>query len=137
MKPNEKRFQQFEEIVRDSYGLSLSGLFSAIGGSNRDLPFAKHKDAFFSMLRELLSSGRIRFIAPGADCYISPTNTRPKLTIEDVEAQWQASPDEIIAELNSHWPTDVSHENDPRLTIYFYTMPGLIWVGPDGKLIAS
>lgn len=74
---------------------------------------------------------------PGADCYVSPTNPNPKLKVENVEAQWRAPVSEIISFLRSRWPDSVREENEENLKYYFYELPGLIWVGEDGRLVAS
>lgn len=36
-----------EKIVRDSFGLWISAIFSAIGSWNTELSFSQQKDAFF------------------------------------------------------------------------------------------
>lgn len=77
------------------------------------------------------------FITPGADCYVSPENPVPKLTIEDPDARWSAPISEIMSFVRNKWPGEADDKNDLELTYYFYELPGLIWVGEDGKLVAS
>ncbi len=82
-------------------------------------------------------AGKVKFIAPGADCYVSPENPKPRFTIEDIDAQWNATPEEIVGQLRAQWPKQARNENDSELTMYFYSIPGIIWVGEDGALMAS
>ena len=126
-----------KEIVRDSFGLWISGLFSAVCGWNKNASFIEKKEFFFLILERLLIERKVIFILPGADCYVSPANPNPKLTVENVEAQWRAPVSEIISFLRSRWPDSVNDENDENLKYYFYELPGLIWVGEDGRLVAS
>jgi hypothetical protein len=132
-----KSIEHIDEIVRDSFGLWIGSLFSAISGWNSTLSFDEHKTAFFWLIELLLRMGKIKFIALGADCYMSPENLQPRLTIQDDEAYWNAAPEIIVAKLFSQWPQHVCDENDVDLQIYFYSMPGVIWVGEDGELVAS
>ncbi len=88
-------------------------------------------------MKYLLNSGKIKFIAPNADCYASPDNPHPKLTTNDSEAHWDLETEQIINHLKNKWPDEVTSANDEELTYYFYEIPGVIWVDNDGKLIAS
>ena len=128
---------QIDKIVEDSFGLWITGLFSAISGNSPGMAFHSHRDAFFRVVEHLLQTGRIKFIAPGADCYVSPEHTNPRFTINDRQAQWHASPDEIISYLRDRWPEAACHEHDRLLLDYFYSIPAVIWVGDDGTLVAS
>ncbi len=125
------------EIIQDSFGLWISGLFSAVRGYNPWMTFAQQKKAFFSLIEYMLVMGKIKFIAPGADCYISPNNPFPRFTIHDSEAHWKASPKEIVEYLIAHWPEDALDENDVNILLYFYEMPGVIWVREDGSFVGS
>ncbi|WP_057391977.1 hypothetical protein [Ralstonia solanacearum] len=129
--------EHIDEIVRDSFGLWITGLFSTISSWNPTLSFQEHKEAFFWLIEQQLRAGRIKFIAPGADCYVSPENPHPRLTIQDEEAQWHETPTAIVAYLRAQWPEHASDENDSDLVTYFYSIPGVIWVGEDGTLVAS
>lgn len=129
--------EHIDEIIRDSFGLWITGLFSAISTWNPALSFEEHKVAFFWLIEQLLRTGRIKFTAPGADCYVSPGNPHPRFTIHDDEAQWHESPEAIVAQLRAQWPQDARDENDLDLLTYFYSIPGVIWVGDDGTLVAS
>lgn len=131
-----KQLAHVDEIINSSFGLWITSLFSAISGWNRGISFEEQKEAFFWLLEFLLESGKIKFIAPGADCYISPSNPNPRFTIHDRDAQWQASASEIIGYLRERWPANVSEENDPILLTYFYELPGVIWVSQNGDLVA-
>lgn len=128
---------QIDKIVEDSFGLWIFGLFSAISGNSPGIAFHSHREAFFRIVGHLLQTGRIKFVAPGADCYVSPTNPHPRFTIHDHEAQWHASPHEIVSYLREKWPENACHEDDLLLIDYFYEIPGVIWVGDDGTLVAS
>ncbi|MBZ5795208.1 hypothetical protein K8353_34330 [Burkholderia contaminans] len=128
---------KIDEIVKNSFGLWISGLFSAISGSSPGIAFDSHRDAFFRIVEYLLQTGRIKFIAPEADCYVSPEHPNPRFTIHDYEAHWQASPHEIVSYLRARWPEDAGHEHDLLLVDYFYSLPGVIWRGDDGRLVAS
>lgn len=132
-----KPIEHIDEIVRDSFGLWITGLFSAISSWNPTLSFEEHKDAFFWLIERLLRAGKVKFIARGADCYTSPENRQPRLTIQDNEAQWHEAPEVIVARLRAEWPEYARDENDLDLTTYFYSIPGIIWVGEDGRLVAS
>ncbi|WP_175941830.1 hypothetical protein [Burkholderia pyrrocinia] len=125
------------EIVRDAFGLWISGLFSAVCGWNPGASFLEKKEFFFKLLEKLLREGKVMFIAPGADCYVSPSNPTPKFTVEDPEARWSAPVSEIMNYVRSRWPEEAGDENDVELTYYFYELPGLIWVGEDGRLVVS
>ena len=129
--------QHIDEIINDSFGLWISSLFSAIGGRNPDISFEHQKEAFFWLIEYLLKNEKIKFLAPGMDCYISPNNPHPEFTINDLEAHWKASPQAIVSYLRERWPSTVSDANDIALTTYFYEIPGVIWVGDNGQLIAS
>lgn len=132
-----RQIEHIEQIVSESFGLWISGLFSTIGGWNPNFSFEERREAFFCVIDRLLRQGKIRFVAPGADCYISPSNPAPRLTIEDEQAQWRVSPEIITSFLRSQWPADAEDENDVALTDYFYSIPAVIWVADDGKLVAS
>lgn len=125
------------EIIQDAFGLWISGLFSAVCGWNSGASFLEKKEFFFAILEKLLRDGKVIFIVPGADCYVSPANPAPKLTVEDPEARWGAPVPEIMNFVRSRWPERANDENDVGLTYYFYELPGLIWVGEDGRLVVS
>lgn len=129
--------EHIDEIVRDAFGLWITGLFSAISAWNPALSFEDHKDAFFWLVEKLLRAGKVKFIAPGVDCYTSPGNPHPRFTVEDAEAQWHETPGKIVAHLRVMWPEHAHNENDLDLVAYFYSIPGIIWVGEDGALVAS
>jgi hypothetical protein len=132
-----KSIEHIDEVVRDSFGLWITGLFSAISGWNPTLSFDEHKTAFFWLIERFLREGKIKFIAPGADCYMSAENPHPRLAIQDHEAHWNAPPEVIVAQLLAQWPQHTRDENDLDLLTYFYSIPGVIWVGEDGALVAS
>jgi hypothetical protein len=131
-----RNIYEIAEIVRNVFGLSASALFSAIDPDDL-LSLKEKKWAFFEAIKQLLDAGKIKFIAPGADCYVSPANPCPKLTIQDSESHWSATAEEIVASLSAQWPIQVNDENDPELTVYFYSIPAIIWVGDDGSLVSS
>lgn len=126
-----------EKIVRDSFGLWISAIFSAIGSWNTELSFSQQKDAFFSVIEYLLVTGKIKFIAPNADCYISSGNPRPRFSINDEESHWGLDAKEVVSYLKDKWPEGVVSESDEALTLYFYEVPGIIWVDENGCLFAS
>ncbi|MBB3572040.1 hypothetical protein FHX05_006192 [Rhizobium sp. BK491] len=132
-----KPIEHIDEIVSDAFGLGISSLFSAIKSWNPTLSFDENKEAFFWLIERLLQTGKIKFIAPGADCYVSPQNPYPKLTIQDNEAHWHEAPESIVAYLRVQWPENACDENDLDLLTYFYSIPGIIWIGENGALIAS
>ncbi|MGO4330129.1 hypothetical protein [Cupriavidus sp. M-11] len=132
-----RQIERIDEIIRDSFGLWITGLFSAISAWNRTLSFEEHKTAFFWLIEQLLRAGKIKFAAPRADCYTSPENPHPRFTIHDDEAQWHEPPEAIVAHLRAQWPKHAHNENDLDLVTYFYSIPGVIWVGDDGTLVAS
>lgn len=81
--------------------------------------------------------GRIKFIARGADCYVSPDNPSPKFTIADSAAHWDLQPKQIVFHLKDKWPKGVVSDNDENLTFYFYEVPGVIWVDAKGEVYSS
>lgn len=126
-----------EEIVHASYGSWMFTLLTEIGVRNPALSFAQRKEAFFALVAELLAQGKIKFIAPGADCYVSPATPHPRLTIHDVDAHWKASPQEIVAHLRAMWPDAATDEGDEALLVYFYQIPGVIWVDASGGYVSG
>lgn len=126
-----------EEIVSDSFGLWISALFSAVCSWNPELSFCQQKDAFFSVIEYLVANGKIKFIAPGADCYVTSDNPHPRFSIKDEECHWALDTSQIVAYLKDRWPDEVSSANEEALTVYFYKMPGIIWVDDTGVLFAS
>ncbi len=125
------------EIVRDAFGLWISGLFSAVCGWNPSRSFLEQKEIFFVLLEKLLREGTVMFIAPDVDCYFSTSNPSPRYTVEDPEARWNAPVHEIMSYVRGRWPKEAKQKNDVELTYYFYELPGLIWVRADGGLFAS
>lgn len=75
---------------------------------------------------------RIKFLAPGADVYINPENRTPKWSVNDAEAQWDASVEEIIEFLEEKWPTEAKEKDDIALVTYFFEIPGIIWRNENG-----
>lgn len=110
-----------EKVYDESFGHWLSGLFSAIGGNNPEMPFMERKSAFFELVRLWLRNGKIVFCDPS-----DPLNT-----------VWKADADTIVGYLESHWPNDARDDDDPDLNLYFYEMPAILWVGDDGGLHGS
>ncbi|WP_175135398.1 hypothetical protein [Achromobacter pulmonis] len=125
------------EIVRDAFGLWISGLFSAVCGWNPSRSFLEQKEIFFVLLEKLLREGAVMFIAPDVDCYFSTSNPSSRYTVEDPEARWNAPVHEIMSYVRGRWPKEAKQKNDVELTYYFYELPGLIWVRADGGLFAS
>lgn len=132
-----KPIEHIDEVIGDSFGLWITGLFSAIGGWNPALSFEERKEAFFWLIERLLRTGKIRFVAPGADCYVSPENPHPWFTIDDHDAQWQEAPEKIVVQLCAQWPQHARDESDLDLVTYFYSIPAIIWVADDGSLVVS
>lgn len=127
----------FDEIVRNSFGLWVSAIFSEIGSWNTEFTFKQRKDAFFYMIEYLLVNGKIKFIKPMADCYISPDNPHPTLSIYDEAAHWDLGVNEILSYLRNGWPESAESESDVELIVYFYEIPGVIWIDENGCLFAS
>ncbi|MCC8535988.1 hypothetical protein ACDH70_15770 [Xanthomonas axonopodis pv. poinsettiicola] len=129
--------EKIDEITKDSFGLSLSTLFSSIEGQYPELDFYQRKEIFFAAIANLLKEGRIKFITPGADCYVSPENPSPKFSIENAEAHWNEGIDKIIIYLREKWPKDAMDDNDDELNIYFYEVPAVIWIDEFGNYFSS
>jgi hypothetical protein len=125
------------KIIHDAFGLWISGLFSAVCGWNPNASFVEQKEFFFALLEKLLRENKVMFIAPGADCYISPINPKPKFTIKDSRAIWNAPIPEIMNYVKSRWPEKVVDDKDVELTYYFYELPGLVWIDENGRPVAS
>ncbi len=53
-----KPIEHIDEIVRDAFGLWITGLFSAISAWNSALSFEEHKDAFFLADRRVAFGGK-------------------------------------------------------------------------------
>ena len=66
-----------DEIVRAAFGQWVSGLFAAVCGWNPNSTFQEQKEAFFMLLEKMLKNGKVMFIVPGTDCYVSPENPLP------------------------------------------------------------
>jgi hypothetical protein len=115
------KIDHVEDIVRGSFGLWISGLFSAISGCNPGFPFGDQKEAFFDLLKQLLDQGKVKFCPPNEFW-------RPG---DDV---WDVDIEKILKYLQDHWPVNVIPEKDAALTDYFYDMPAILWVAPDGTL---
>lgn len=127
--------EQENRIIGAVFGQWVSALFGAVCGCYPNTKFQEQKEMFFLLLEKMLKNGRVMFIVPGADCYISPHNPTLKLTIENPEAHWNAPVSEIMDFVRNKWPAQANDVNDIELTYYFYELPGLIWVGDDGKLV--
>lgn len=125
------------EIIRESFGLSIFTLFSSVCGRNAKLSFEEKKSTFFTLLEKLLRDRLVILIAPGADCYVSPSNPKPKLTVHDPQARWSAPVEEIMSYVRGHWPNGTSDENDVDLIYYFYELPGLVWLDSRGFPVVS
>ncbi|WP_330961321.1 hypothetical protein [Photobacterium sp. 53610] len=110
-----------DKIFEDAFGLWVSGLFSAISGNNPELSFDEQKEVFFSLLKIWMNEGKIFFCSPE-----DPLGTR-----------WDAETDDIIFYLTSLWPESAKSENDPDLNVYFYEIPAIVWIGPNGEIIGS
>lgn len=110
-----------EKIHSDSFGLWVSGLFSAIEGNNRGMSFTDQKQAFFEILTLWLDEGKIKFCRPD----------------EPLGQVWDASSREIVDYLRALWPPEAQDENDVNLNIYFYEIPAVKWVDVDGDLHGS
>lgn len=132
-----KKIEHIDNILADSFGLWISSLFSSIGSWNSSFSFDERKETFFDLIEILLHAGRVKFVAPGADCYVSIDKQNSRYTINDEEAQWNESPEIISKILREQWPAHVSNDEDVDLIAYFYSIPAIIWVAEDGTLVAS
>ena len=122
----------YDECCEHAFGQWVNGLFTW----HPNLPFLEQKEAFFILIRKLLNEGRVKFVKPDADVYCrGETNSTPKLTINDIEAHWNASTDDIIFYLRGKWPKSAAHQDDLDLNAYFYEVPALIWKGEDCKVV--
>lgn len=102
----------------------MSVLFSAIEGANPEFSLDEKKEAFFFLIRELLKEKRIKSCPP------------EELWCEGHDV-WDAEDDVIVFYLSSKWPGHIKSENDMALNDYFYDIPAILWVAPDGSLIGS
>lgn len=100
--------EQIDEIVEDSFGLWIDGLFGSISTWNPDIStFQEHKEAFFWLVEHLLRTGKIKFFTPnelwrGGD---------------DI---WDADVPTIIKYLRSCWPVGADSKNSVDLVYYFF-----------------
>lgn len=111
-----------EEIISDAFGLWISALFSDICGYNPELSFSEQKKYFFSLLKELLDSGKIKFSTPN-EFWVDGNNI------------WEVENSVVINYLMEKWPKQAQSEME--LIDYFYEIPAVIWVAEDGTLHAS
>uniref|UniRef100_UPI001FC8041E hypothetical protein n=1 Tax=Burkholderia gladioli TaxID=28095 RepID=UPI001FC8041E len=111
------KIDHIEDILRCSFGLWISGLFSAISGWNSGITFQEQREAFFGLLEQLLNEGKIKFCPPN------------EFWCEGYDV-WDADADTILEYLRSRWPIGASSEKDVSLTNYFYDMPAILWVAP-------
>ncbi|WP_419209910.1 hypothetical protein ABRP32_12735 [Providencia manganoxydans] len=119
-----KKISHFNEIVDDSRGLWLSGLFSAVVGWNRDNSFYENKDVFFSIIEELLNEKVIKFCSPDDP-------------LGKVIPYWDTDNKVIVNFLKQHWPENANAEEDDELNFYFYEMPAVLWLDEKEKYIGS
>lgn len=110
------------KITSSAFGLWTSALFSDIGGYNPKISFFNQKTEFFSLLRELLNEGKVKFSTPNE--FWSKGN--------DI---WNAETETIIDYLLAKWPADAVSERD--LSDYFYEIPSILWVDEQGRLHGS
>ncbi|WP_077965857.1 hypothetical protein [Ensifer adhaerens] len=103
----------------------INALFNSIVDAYPGLNFNQQRRAFFVILKRLLEDGRIKFLAPGADVYINPENRTPRWSVNDAEAQWDASIEEIIEYLEEKWPREATDKDDLALVTYFLKSPVL------------
>ena len=130
--------KNIEEIISDSFGMWIIGLWGNIGYHNPDMTFHDQKLAFFELLHQLLNEGKVTFVKPNADVYHNAkTNPIPTLSINDPESHWDASSDEIINHLELAWPQNAADKDDLELNAYFYEIPAIIWKDDDGKWCGS
>ncbi|CAM3418292.1 DUF596 domain-containing protein [Bordetella sputigena] len=113
-----------DDILQSSFGLWLSSLFSAIKGWNPGINLEEQREIFFSLVKRLLDEGKVKFCPPN------------EFWREGYEV-WDTESDTIVQYLKSHWPVNVTSENDIALTNYFYDMPAILWVAADGTLQGS
>ncbi|WP_148049861.1 hypothetical protein [Gallaecimonas pentaromativorans] len=125
-----------KNIISDSVGGALNTLFSSVCGHNPHATLSQKEDLFFKCIYELLLSEKVKFIRFGADCYSSPDNPKPSLTIDDENAIWNDSPEVIVGKIRSLWPRNIVDEDDPELIFYLIgTLPGIIWYDENGNVI--
>jgi hypothetical protein len=62
---------------------------------------------------------------------------QPRFSINDEESQWGVDAKQIVSYLKDKWPEGVVSESDEALTLYFYKVPGIIWVAVNGCLFSS
>ncbi|QNH67393.1 hypothetical protein H7F13_04380 [Proteus vulgaris] len=119
-----KDIVHFNEIVNDSKGLWLSGLFGSIIGWSPDKSFYEHKTMFFSIVKKLLDKQEIKFC--------SPNDPLGKMI-----PYWDVESEVIIDFLEQHWPKEANDECDDDLNFYFYEMPALLWKNEFGNYVGS
>jgi hypothetical protein len=118
------KIEHIQDIVSCSFGLWISGLFSAISGWNPGITFREQEAAFFWLLKKLLEEGKVKFCPPN------------EFWRKGYDV-WDADASTILEYLRCRWPVEASSENDRVLTNYFYEMPAILWVATDGTLHGS
>jgi len=116
-----REIANLDKIYRETFGLWMSSLFSAIEGNNENMRFEEQKEAFFDILRLWLDEGKIKFCKPS----------------DPLGEVWDVPGAVIVEYLRFHWPHRAADPDDAELNIYFYEMPALLWVGSDGRLHGS
>jgi hypothetical protein len=120
-----KHIEHVDELVEDSFGLWIDGLFSAIHGQNPDITFQEQKEAFFWLVERLLRAGKIKFCPPN------------ELWYEGYDI-WDADVPTIMEYLLSRWPDEADSRLSIELVYYFYRdIPVVVWVAADGTLHSS
>lgn len=119
-----KNIIHFNEIVNDSRGLWLSGLFGSVVGWNPDKSFCEHKVIFFSVIKELLDKQEIKFCSPD-----DPLGTKIPY--------WNVDNEKIIDFLEKNWPQKANDECDDDLNLYFYEMPAVLWKNENDDYVGS
>lgn len=116
--------QGISEIVENTFGLWITALFHGIHVPNPSLIFEEHKEAFFWLVEHLLRTEKIKFCPPN------------ELWHEGYDV-WDTGIPTIMEYFRSRWPDEADSELSMKLTDYFYDIPAVLWVAPNGTLHGS
>lgn len=108
-------------VFRESYGLWISALFSALDSRMGNVDFSLKKEAFFDILELWLNDGKIAF------CHQE----------DPLGKIWNTNTPSIIKFLKEMWPSGVNSSLDEKLNFYFFEIPAVLWRTDKGEYFGS
>ena len=132
--------RDIEAITEASFGCWINALWGFVAVYNEEFEFIEQKEAFFILLRRLLSEGRVVLFPPIALSNEDGRPSTPCRSYGGFKYVWAISPAEMIGYLRAHWPQEASDANDGALNAYWYSeqCPQIGWIDKEtGEIVAS